>query len=314
MSTDNIRMTTKLKESMKQGLVVAAGCYDSFTARLAEMAGFKAVHLTGYGHEVAQIGAPDLGLQTLTELTMQAARMAETVNIPILADIDTGFGGVLNIRRTIREMERAGIAGVHMEDQTSPKRCPTLGGVTVVSREEAVDRIKAAVDARTDPDFVIVARVDADYMGFNEIVERANLYLEAGADMVMPMFNNLDGVSYFKRTPEDQMDLIRRVLKKIDGPTMAMGTRPPKGYTVNDMAEAGYSFMMFAGETLTAAANAVSELFDSIIKTGNSITYESTHPGPFDSAGLTVMRAVHFDKYLEFEKAHTRQLKIIECD
>lgn len=314
MSTDNIRMTTKLRESMKQGLVVAAGCYDSFTARLAEMAGFKAVHLTGYGHEVAQIGAPDLGLQTLTELTMQAARMAETVNIPILADIDTGFGGVLNIRRTIREMERAGIAGVHMEDQTSPKRCPTLGGVTVVSREEAVDRIKAAVDARTDPDFVIVARVDADYMGFNEIVERANLYLEAGADMVMPMFNNLDGVSYFKRTPEDQMDLIRRVLKKIDGPTMAMGTPPPKGYTVNDMAEAGYSFMMFAGETLTAAANAVSELFDSIIKTGNSITYESTHPGPFDSAGLTVMRAVHFDKYLEFEKAHTRQLKIIECD
>jgi methylisocitrate lyase len=302
----NMPMTTKLRQEIKNGLVVAASCYDPFTARMAELAGFDAIHLTGYGHEVTQIGAPDLGIQTLTELTMQATRMAETVDIPILADIDTGFGGVLNVRRTIKEMERAGIAAVHMEDQTTPKRCPALGGVRVVSREEAVGRIKAACDARLDDDFIIVARSDASGLGFKELIERCNLYLEAGADMVMPMILNLkDEKSYFSCTPDEQMNLIRRVIKEINGLVMGMGCPPPKGYTVDDMAAAGYSFMMFAGETLTASANAVSALFKSIKETGNSTAYETTHPGSFDSGGLSTMKAVYYDYYEEFDKKYS---------
>jgi 2-methylisocitrate lyase-like PEP mutase family enzyme len=291
--------TTRLRAMLDEGLVVAAGCYDPFTARLAQLAGFKAVHLSGMMHEVTQIGAPDLGIQTLTELAAQAARIADCIDVPIMADIDTGFGGVLNIRRTIREMERAGVAGVHMEDQTIPKRCPVLGGVRVVARQAAIDRIKAATDSRTDPGFVIVARSDAGETSLEEVIERCNLYLEAGADMAMPMFPS----SYFGAAPDEQMAMIERACREIDGKVMAMGAPPPQGYTTNDFEKAGYSFMMFAGETLYAGANAVSELFSSIIETGNSTSYLQAHPGRYNDS-TEAMNAVHLQKYKAFEDAH----------
>ena len=145
----------------------------SLSARIAEVAGFDAIHLTGYGVEATQIGAPDMGVISMAELAAHAGRMTAAISIPILADIDTGFGGANNIVRTICQMERAGVAGVHIEDQTFPKRCPVLEGRSIVSRDTAIGRIKAAVDARRDFDFVIVARTDADVISIDEAIERS---------------------------------------------------------------------------------------------------------------------------------------------
>ncbi|MFC9835566.1 oxaloacetate decarboxylase [Rhodococcus sp. NPDC127530] len=297
-------MSTRLRELLAQGLVVAPGCFDPFSARLAELAGFDAIHLTGLGVEATQLGAPDLGLMTVNELATHAARVASAVDIPILADIDTGFGGVLNIRRTIREMERAGVAGVHLEDQRMPKHCPLLAGRTVVDRAEAVTRIRAAVEARTDPDFVIVARTDADTVSVQEVIERANLYLEAGADMIMPIVLDVDGRPYGSLTPDEQMDLLRRITREIDGPVMGMGDAPPAGYTTDDLAKAGYSFMMFAAAALSAGANAMAEVFHEIRTTGTDANYLAAHPGRYNDP-LELMRAAHLDDYTSFEQKVT---------
>jgi 2-methylisocitrate lyase-like PEP mutase family enzyme len=258
-----------LRNELASGMVVAAGCFDAFSARLAQLAGFRAIHMTGLGVEASQLGAPDLGLMSMTEICGHAARMAEATNIPILADIDTGFGGVLNVGRTIREMERAGIAGVHIEDQALPKHCPLLTGRKVVGRGEAIDRLKAALDARTDPDFVIVARTDADTISFQEVIDRSNLFLEEGADMVMPVIMQVERQSYFSLPADEQMEWARRMIAAIDGPVMNMGGSPPPGYTTDDLADAGYAFTMYAASALSAAANAMADLFKTIHETGS---------------------------------------------
>ena len=299
-----MRMTTKLRELLAGGLVVAPSCFDPLSARLAEVVGFDAIHLTGLGVEATQLAAPDLGLMTLTELASHAARMAASISIPILSDVDTGFGGVLNVRRTVREMERAGVAGIHIEDQALPKHCPLLAGRKVVCRKEAIDRIKAACDARTDTDFVIVARSDGDTISFDEVVERSNLYLEAGADMVMPMIMEVGGKSFFGLPPDEQMDWSRRLAKAVNGPIMGMGSSPPAGYTAKDMGEAGYSFIMFGAAALGAAANAISEVLLEIKRSGTDAAYFKAHPGIYQSP-LELMRAAHLDSYVDFERLHT---------
>lgn len=298
-----MRMSSRLRHELAQGMVVAPGCFDPFSARLAELAGFRAVHMTGLGVEATQLGAPDLGLLTMSELAAHAARMASAIKIPILADIDTGFGGVLNVRRTIQEMERAGVAGVHIEDQALPKHCPLLAGRKVVSRVEALDRLKAALDARTDPDFVIVARSDADTISFEELVDRSNQFLEAGADMVMPIIMQVEGKSYFGLPADEQMVWSRRLISAINGPVMNMGGSPPAGYTTADLAEAGYAFTMFAGSALSASANAMAALFAEIRKKGTDASFFAANPGTYTDP-LELMRAVHLDRYVEIENGH----------
>lgn len=302
-----MRITTKLRKLLAQGMVVAPGCFDPLSARLAQLAGFKAIHMTGLGVEVSQLGAPDLGLLTMSEIAAHAARMTACVEIPILADIDTGFGGVLNVQRTIREMERAGVAGVHIEDQALPKHCPLVGGRSVVSRAEAVDRLKAALDARSDPDFVIVARTDADTVSYGELIERANLFLETGADMVMPITIALDGVSIFSRAPEAQMALHRRVNADIAGPVMGIGAGPPEGYTVGDMAAAGFAFLMYAAGPLGAAANAMAAYFAAIARDGTDAKYLAENPGAFHDP-LALMKAARLDAYVDAERRYTSGL------
>jgi methylisocitrate lyase len=298
-----MRNTTKLRVELKKGMVVAPGCYDALSARLAQLAGFTAIHMTGLGGEAAQLGAPDLGLLTMTEICALAGRMAEAVDIPILADIDSGFGGVLNVARTIRQMEQVGAAGVHLEDQVLPKHGPLLAGRKVVSREQAVDRLKAALDARTDPDFVIVARTDADTISFQEVVDRCNLFLSEGADMVLPIIMQVEQQSYFAMAPQEQMDWSRRLISAIDGPVMNMGGSPPSGFTVSDLAEAGYAFTMFSASPLSAAANALAELFACIQRTGSDEAYRAKHPGPY-SDPVELMRAARLDHFLKLEKRY----------
>ncbi len=174
----------KLRELIaRPDIVVAPGAYDGLTAMLVEGAGFPAAYMTGAGVS-ASFALPDYGLLGLAEMAGRAGMLAGAVSIPVIADADTGYGNELNVTRTVREYETRGVAGLHIEDQVSPKRCGHLEGKEVVSREEFVSKIRAAVSARRDPDFLVIARTDARaVIGLDEAVARANAALEAGADM-----------------------------------------------------------------------------------------------------------------------------------
>ena len=161
------------------------GAITAFAARMAEATGFRALYLSGGGVAANSLGLPDLGISTMDDVLTDARRIVEATTIPLLVDIDTGWGGAFNIARTIRSMIRTGVAAVHIEDQVSAKRCGHRPGKEIVAKEEMVDRVKAAVDAKTDPDFVVMARTDALAVeGLDRAMERSRAYVEAGADMI----------------------------------------------------------------------------------------------------------------------------------
>jgi 2-methylisocitrate lyase-like PEP mutase family enzyme len=167
----------------RRGMVVAPGAYDCITAKLIEQAGFAAVYMTGAG-TAATLGYPDFGLVTMSEMVANAGRIATAVALPVIADADTGYGNELNVFRTVREFERSGVAGIHIEDQEFPKRCGHLEGKQIIAREDYVAKIRAAAAARRDQDFMIIARTDSRAVaGLDEAVARANAALSAGADM-----------------------------------------------------------------------------------------------------------------------------------
>jgi 2-methylisocitrate lyase-like PEP mutase family enzyme len=168
----------------KQGLVVP-GAYDGVSAKLVERAGYPVAYMTGYGVSASRLGLPDMGFAGLAEMADQARNMAAAVSIPLIADADTGYGNALTVRRTIALYEAAGVAGLHLEDQQLPKRCGHLAGKLVVPVEEFAAKIRAAVEARTDPDLVIIARTDAIAVnGFDDALRRAEAAVKAGADML----------------------------------------------------------------------------------------------------------------------------------
>lgn len=181
-----MRTTRKLRELLaKPGAIVAPGVADALNARLVANNGFDAVYMTGAGTTATRLGMPDVGLLTMTEMVDNAGRIAEASGLPVISDADTGYGGVLNVRRTVQAYERAGVAAIHLEDQEMPKRCGHLAGKRLVPVEEMVAKLKAATDARLDPDFVIIARTDAIAVeGFDAALERSEKYREAGADIL----------------------------------------------------------------------------------------------------------------------------------
>ena len=167
----------------RNGMVVAPGAYDCITAKLIEQAGFAAVYMTGAG-TAATLGYPDFGLVTMSEMVANAGRIAAAVDLPVIADADTGYGNELNVFRTVREFERSGVTGIHIEDQEFPKKCGHLEGKQVIPREDYLAKIRAAIAARRDKDFAIIARTDSRAVaGFDEAIARANGSLAAGADM-----------------------------------------------------------------------------------------------------------------------------------
>lgn len=169
-----------------QDIIVAPGAYDVVSAQIIERAGFPVAYLSGLGNEASDLGCPDLGLTASTEIIRRAANMVQAVNVPVLCDADTGFGGALNLHRTIRMFESAGLGGVHIEDQTFPKRCGVLAGKQVIAAEEFAEKVRVAVDARIDEGFVIIARTDAKAsLGIDEVIRRLNMYVANGADMAM---------------------------------------------------------------------------------------------------------------------------------
>ncbi|MBI4536815.1 MAG: oxaloacetate decarboxylase [candidate division NC10 bacterium] len=181
-----MKASARLRQLLKEpGIIVAPGCYDPLTARFIQHMGFQCAYLSGASTVIANLAMPDLGIITMTEMVTIARNVANAVEIPVIADMDTGFGSALNIRRAVREFESAGLAAVHIEDQPMAKRCGHFAGKSVVSTEEMVQRVRAAVEARRDPDFVIIARTDAIAVeGLESAIERGRRYAEAGAEVL----------------------------------------------------------------------------------------------------------------------------------
>ena len=203
--------------------IVAPGAFDPLSARLVEEAGFPAVYMTGFGTSAALIGRPDVGLLTMTEMAGNAGRIAACVDVPVIADADTGYGNPLNVIRTVGAYEAAGVAGIHIEDQVAPKKCGHLEGKLVIPAEEMAEKVRAAVEARTQPEFVIIARTDARAVeGLERSLQRGRMYREAGADVLFieALTSEAEAEEAVRAFPGVPHDFVK------DDPPLAMGAAP----------------------------------------------------------------------------------------
>jgi carboxyvinyl-carboxyphosphonate phosphorylmutase len=230
--------------------VIAPGAYDALSARLIERAGFDAIYMTGFGAAASLLGRPDVGLLSFAEMVDQARRIVQAVGVPVIADADDGYGNPLNVIRTVREYEAAGVAALHLEDQVSPKRCGHLEGKDVIPAQEMVEKIRAAVEARRSPDLVIIARTDARAVeGLDAALERARSYRDAGADML------------FVEAPEDEDEVAAVADAFPDTPLLfnaVDGGRTPPLH-VDRLRELGFRLIICPLTALFAATRAVLE-------------------------------------------------------
>ena len=247
------RASTRLRALIAKGpTLFVPGCFNAVSARVLEAAGFPAIYMSGYGTSLALTGLPDVGLTTMSEMAANARYIAACVNVPLIADADTGFGNAINVIRTIREYIGAGVAGLHMEDQVNPKRCGHVAGRLVIPVEEGVGKIRAAVDARNalDPDFVIVARTDARGASggsLDEAIRRANAYLEAGADLAF-----IEGPT--------SVDEVRRICKDVKGPVFYNMTGVSPRFTLEEMRALGIAVCIAPNALLRTALAAMHDL------------------------------------------------------
>ena len=240
--------------------LVAPGAYDALSARLVEQAGFDVVYLTGFGATASLLGRPDVGLLSAAEMADQARRFVDAVDVPVVVDADTGYGNAVNVVRTVRVWEQAGVAGLHLEDQVTPKRCGHMAGKELVSMGEMVGKIRAAVAARRDPDLVLIARTDAATVeGLDAAIARARAYAEAGADVL------------FVEAPTSEAD-IARVASELGGVAplvfnAAEGGRTPP-LSLERVAELGFALVIYPIATLLAATAAVQSVLEAIRRDG----------------------------------------------
>lgn len=251
-------MTTakKLRELLAGNkIIVAPGAYDAWSAKLIAKSGFQAVYMTGYGVSASVLGKPDIGLITLTEMVTAAKNIVDAAgDTPVIADADNGYGGNLNVMRTVQEYERAGVAAIQLEDQVTPKRCGHMEGKEIVSKEEMVSKIKAAVAARKNPDLCIIARTDARAVnGFDDALERAMAYEKAGADII------------FLEAPQS-VDEMKKVSQSINVPLLANMVERGKTplLTNNELESIGYKIAIYPVSPLYAATKAVLDILNSI--------------------------------------------------
>jgi methylisocitrate lyase len=248
----------RLRELIAKGAITMPGVPNAAMARQVEQVGFDAVYVSGAGMANATAGVPDIGLLTLTEVAQLAGYIAKAVKIPAIVDADTGFGGSENVARTIHELERAGLAGCHIEDQEFPKRCGHLAGKSIIDLEEMVERIKAAVSARHDPDFMIVARTDARAVeDFDRTVDRAQNYLAAGADAIFP--EALQSAAEF-----------RDFANEIDLPLLANMTEFGKSplLSFEELSDFGYRMVIFPMSAFRVAMKASEEFLRALKNSG----------------------------------------------
>ena len=253
------RMTTRLRRLLEAPeLLVAPGVAECVGARLVAEQGFDALYMTGAGTTASRLGMPDVGLLGVTEMADNAGRIADAAGLPLIADADTGYGGPINVRRTIQCYERAGVAGVHVEDQSWPKRCGHLAGKTLIPAEEMCAKIRAAVDARSDPDFIVIARTDAIAVeGFEAALDRARAYEEAGADAL------------FVEAPTT-MEEVETIPKTFSRPTlynMAMSGKTPV-LPASEIEALGFGVVIYPGLSLSAAIPAIRRALAELRETG----------------------------------------------
>jgi len=263
-----MRVTTRLRELLAgPDLLVAPGAYDALSARLIAQAGFSAVYMTGFGTAASALGQPDIGLLTMSEMVNRAASLAAVVDdLPLISDADTGYGNPINVRRTIREYERAGVAAVHIEDQVWPKKCGHMEGKQVIPMDEMVQKIHAAVDARQDPDFVIIARTDANAVnGLEDALRRGQAFREAGADVI------------FIEAPRSVAEL--QAIKQAfpDVPLLfnwAESNKTPF-LSLDEIRSLGFKLVLFPVSLLFAATQAMLGLLEILKKGETSIPFHS---------------------------------------
>lgn len=256
-----MRRTTRLKELIAAPrILVMPGVHDALGARIAEAAGFDAVTQGGYSATATLLGAPDSSQLSLTEMASMYERLAEATSLPILADADTGFGNVTNVARTVRLYERAGVAGLFIEDQVFPKRCGHMAGKAVVPTAEWIAKLRSALDARTDPDFVVMARTDALAVhGVDEAIERAQIAREAGADLL------------FVEAPTD-VGQMRRICREVPGPCLANNVEAGRSPVLpaSELEAIGYAAVVFPVAATYAVARALRDLFATIRRSGTT--------------------------------------------
>ena len=248
----------RLRDEWQRGAVQLPGVFCPLVARIAERLGFKAVYLSGAALSAAS-GVPDVGLLSLTEFVDEARRITRATSLPLLCDADTGFGEALNVERTVQLFEEAGAAGIHLEDQELPKRCGHLSGKTLVTAEEMAAKIRAAVAARRDPGFVIIARTDArGVSGFDDAVKRAELYLKAGADAIFPEA---------LESPEEFAAFAKKVPATLLANNTEFGKSP--NLDVATFAQLGYRLVLFPLTAFRSALNAAMDTLADIQRIGH---------------------------------------------
>lgn len=256
------RLRALLEAAVSSGEpLVAPGCYDALSARLVEQAGFDAAYMTGFGTSASLLGRPDVGLATATEMTDNARRIAATIDLPLIADADTGYGNPVNVARTVREMEQAGVGALQLEDQVSPKRCGHMTGKEVIATAEMCAKVAAAVAARTDPDLVVIARTDAaETQGTAAAVERARAFRDAGADVL------------FVEAPRTAAD-VELVARELAGTPLLFnwveGGRT-QALSLQQVRELGFALVLFPVSTLMAATRAMTRVLTTLRTTGST--------------------------------------------
>ncbi len=257
-----MRTTTRLRELLTRPEArVIPGAYDALSARLIAQAGFPAVYMTGFGTSASVLGQPDVGLLTMSEMVSRVAALAAVAgDVPLIADADTGYGNPINVRRTVCEYERAGAAGLHIEDQIWPKKCGHMEGKQVIPMEEMVQKVRAAVDARQDSDFIIIARTDANAVtGLEDALRRGQAYRQAGADVI------------FIEAPRSMEEL--RVIGQAFQDTPLIFNWAESGKTpllpLKEIQALGFTLVLFPVSLLFAATHAMLALLE-LLKTGET--------------------------------------------
>lgn len=273
----------------RPGIRLMPCCFDALSARLVERAGFELTFMSGFAVSATRLALPDTGLASYGEMVEQAREIAAAVSIPVIGDGDTGYGNAVNAKRTVRGYARAGFACVMIEDQVAPKRCGHMAGKAVIPAEEMVGKVKAALDARVDPDLVIMARTDAlTVSGIDDAIERAQLYREAGADLI------------FVESPRSVAEM-RRICREIDAPLLANNVEAGLSPVLPaaELQEIGYAAVAFPVAATYAVARAVGELMATLRRDGTTAAYRRRMLS-FDEfnalVGLPALRRSEADK------------------
>ncbi len=258
------KKTTMLRELLKRDkILMVPGAYDAVSAMAAAKSGFEAVYMTGNGAVTSLTGLPDISLATGTEMVMKAAYMADAISVPLIADADTGYGNAVNVMRTVHQFELAGVAAIHLEDQVVPKRCGHMPGKQVIPQDEMVGKIRAAIEARTDPDFMIIARVDSRAVnGFDDAIRRGKAYQGAGADVI------------FLEALETKQEF-EECAKAIDAPLLANMAEFGKSpyLSAQELEQMGYNIVIFPTTSFKVALKAVLDFYSELKQTGTQAGY-----------------------------------------